>query len=215
MLEDKTVSIVGLGYVGLPLAMAFAPTRKTIGFDRDQKKVDRLLAGVDLTSTFEKDQLLAPIQSGQMQITSDPTDLKNADIHIIAVPTPVDEGKRPDLSALIGATEVVGNILKKGDLVIFESTVFPGATEEICLPILEKLSGLKFQTDFHLGYSPERVNPGDDAHSLSKIVKVVSGCCVDSLKTVSQLYSSIITVGVFEAKSIKVAEAAKVIENTQ
>jgi len=206
------VGVVGLGYVGLPLAVAFGKKIQTIGFDLSIEKVESYKRHRDPTGEVSDDDLKA---ASQLQVTTDPTALKACDYIIVAVPTPVDEAHQPDFSPLVGSSKSVGQNLKKGAIVVYESTVYPGATEEICIPILEQYSGMKWLRDFHVGYSPERINPGDKEHTLTKILKVVSGDDADTLEKVAQLYESVITAGVHRASSIKVAEAAKVIENTQ
>jgi UDP-N-acetyl-D-galactosamine dehydrogenase len=206
------VGVVGLGYVGLPLAVAFGKKIQTIGFDLSVEKVESYKRHRDPTGEVTDYDLKA---ASQLQVTTDPSALKDCDYVIVAVPTPVDEAHQPDFSPLVGSSKSVGQNLKKGAIVVYESTVYPGATEEICIPILEQYSGMKWLRDFHVGYSPERINPGDKEHTLTKILKVVSGDDADTLEKVAQLYESIITAGVHRASSIKVAEAAKVIENTQ
>ena len=206
------VAIVGLGYAGLPLAVEFGKKRKTIGFDLSQSKVESYRRFIDPTGEVESEDLRA---SDQLTVTTDPAALAQADFIIVAVPTPVDSARRPDLRALAGASESVGKHMKRGAIIVYESTVYPGATEEVCVPILEKLSGMQWRRDFFVGYSPERINPGDKDHTLTRILKVVSGDDPETLRKVAALYESIVTAGVFRASSIKVAEAAKVIENTQ
>jgi UDP-N-acetyl-D-galactosamine dehydrogenase len=209
---SERVAVIGLGYVGLPVALAFA--RKfpgTIGFDINEEKVNSLRAGVDRTGETPTEVLKA----STLEMTFDPKVLAQATFFVVAVPTPVDKDNRPDLTPVIKASETVGRVLKKGDCVVYESTVYPGVTEDICGPILAKLSGLKQGVDFKLGYSPERINPGDTLHTLERIVKVVSGEDAPTLERVAATYGAIIDAGVFRAASIKVAEAAKVIENTQ
>ncbi len=206
------VGIVGLGYVGLPLAVAFGKKVQTIGFDLSKEKVESYKRHRDPTGEVSDDDLKAALQ---LQVTTDPVALKVCDYIIVAVPTPVDEAHQPDFSPLVGSSKSVGQNMKKGAIVVYESTVYPGATEEICIPILEQYSGMKWRRDFHVGYSPERINPGDKEHTLTKILKVVSGDDADTLEKVAQLYESVIIAGVHRASSIKVAEAAKVIENTQ
>lgn len=212
MATEKTVGIVGLGYVGLPLALAFGAKMKMIGFDLSEDKVKAYQRGVDPTNEVEPEKFGKAVFA---EFTTNAAALKQADFLIVAVPTPVDAARRPDLGPVEAATKSVGAILKRGAIVIYESTVYPGVTEEFCVPILEKISGLKCGTDFKVGYSPERINPGDKEHSLEKIVKVVSGMDEDSLEKVAWLYSQVVDAGVYKAPSIKVAEAAKVIENTQ
>ena len=206
------VAVVGLGYVGLPLAVEFGKKIETIGFDLSSEKVESYKRFCDPTGEMSDDDLRA---ATQLTVTTDPTLIAKADYIIVAVPTPVDKAHQPDFSPLVGSSTSVGRHMKKGAIVIYESTVYPGATEEICVPILEKESGLKWKRDFHIGYSPERINPGDKEHTVTKILKVVSGDDADSLEKVAQLYETVITAGVHRASSIKVAEAAKVIENTQ
>ena len=206
------VAVVGLGYVGLPLAMEFGKKQETIGFDLSESKVKSYQSFIDPTGEVSSDELRA---AKHLRVTTDPTALKTADYIIVAVPTPVDEAHQPDFSPLVSSSRSVGQNLKKGAIVIYESTVYPGATEEVCVPILEQYSGLKWKQDFHVGYSPERINPGDKEHTLTKILKVVSGDDGATLEKVAALYESIVTAGVHRASSIKVAEAAKVIENTQ
>ena len=208
----SVVAVVGLGYVGLPLAVEFGKKRKTIGFDLSQAKVENYRRFVDPTGEVSSEDLRA---ASQLTVTTDPGALAQADFIIVAVPTPVDSAHQPDLGPLVGASESIGRHMKRGAIVVYESTVYPGATEEACVPILEKFSGMRWQRDFHVGYSPERINPGDKEHTLTKILKVVSGDDPETLEKVAELYQSIITAGVFRASSIRVAEAAKVIENTQ
>lgn len=205
------VAVVGLGYVGLPLAAAFAAKYDTIAFDINQAKVDMYKKGIDVTSEIGDEKL----KSVDMQFTCDPNDLTRADIIIIAVPTPINTSRTPDFTPLVKASETVGKNMKKGSIIVYESTVYPGATEEVCVPVLEKFSGLTFQNGFAIGYSPERINPSDKVHRLETIVKVVSGSDTETLDILDKLYSSIITAGIHRAPSIKVAEAAKVIENSQ
>ena len=208
----SVVAIVGLGYVGLPLAVEFGKKMKTIGFDLSQSKIEHYRRFVDPTGEVSTEDLRA---ARQLTATTDPAALKDADFIIVAVPTPVDGAHQPDLSPLAGASETVGRNMKRGAIVVYESTVYPGATEEVCIPILEKCSGMRWKQDFHVGYSPERINPGDREHTLTRILKVVSGDDAATLEKVAALYESVITAGVFRASSLKVAEAAKVIENTQ
>jgi UDP-N-acetyl-D-galactosamine dehydrogenase len=208
----SVVAVVGLGYVGLPLAVEFGKKRKTIGFDLSVAKIESYRRFVDPTGEVSGADLRA---AGQLTVTTDPAALAQAEIIVVAVPTPVDSAHQPDFGPLAGASEAVGRNLKRGAIVVYESTVYPGATEEVCIPILEKFSGKRWKSDFHVGYSPERINPGDKEHTLTKILKVVSGDDADTLEKVAALYESIVTAGVHRASSIKVAEAAKVIENTQ
>ncbi|MEO8296920.1 MAG: nucleotide sugar dehydrogenase, partial [Burkholderiales bacterium] len=207
-----TIAVVGLGYVGLPLAVEFGKKHRTIGFDLAQSKIEAYRRHMDPTGEVSTEELKA---ASLLHPTSDPAALKEADFVVVAVPTPVDDAHNPDFSPLIGASISVGRNLRKGAIVVFESTVYPGATEEVCIPILEKESGLKWKQDFFVGYSPERINPGDKLHTLTKIVKVVSGDTPETLDKVAEIYGSVIEAGVHRASSIKVAEAAKVIENTQ
>jgi UDP-N-acetyl-D-galactosamine dehydrogenase len=213
-MKDRTmkVAVVGLGYVGLPLAVEFGKKYPTIGFDLSAAKVSAICRFEDATGELTPEQLKA---SGKLRATTDAAALSDADFIVVAVPTPVDDAHNPDFSPLIGASVSVGRNLKRGATVVFESTVYPGATEEVCIPLIEEHSGLKWKQDFFVGYSPERINPGDKAHTLTTIVKVVSGDSPRTLDLVAEMYSSIIAAGVHKAASIKVAEAAKVIENTQ
>ncbi|MXO91363.1 Vi polysaccharide biosynthesis UDP-N-acetylglucosamine C-6 dehydrogenase TviB [Pontixanthobacter aquaemixtae] len=206
------IAIIGLGYVGLPLAVEFGKKRDVIGFDINAQRIADLRKGVDQTLETETEDLQA---ARKLSFTDNADDLADCDIYIVTVPTPIDEFKRPDLRPLIGASETVGKVLKKGDLVIYESTVYPGATEQDCVPVLEQTSGLTFNQDFFCGYSPERINPGDKEHRLPTICKVTSGSTEEAAEKVDALYREIITAGTYKAQSIKVAEAAKVIENTQ
>jgi UDP-N-acetyl-D-galactosamine dehydrogenase len=204
--------VVGLGYVGLPLAVEFGKHLPTIGFDLSQAKIDAYRKGIDPTGEVGTDDLRS---ARRLVVTSDPALLRDADFVIVAVPTPVDDAHQPDFSPLLGASESVGRNLKRGATVVFESTVYPGATEEICIPVLERHSGLVWQRDFWVGYSPERINPGDRERTLTRITKVVSGDTPETLERVAEMYARVVTAGVYRASSIKVAEAAKVIENTQ
>jgi len=208
----KTIAVIGLGYVGLPLAVEFGKARPVIGFDINASRIDALRLGHDATLEVANDELAT---ADQLAFTSDPADLAAASIYIVTVPTPIDAHKRPDLTPLLKASEMLGCVLKHGDIVIYESTVYPGATEEDCVPVLERASGLTFNVDFFAGYSPERINPGDKAHRLPDICKVTSGSTTEIAEEVDQLYASIITAGTYKAESIGIAEAAKVIENTQ
>lgn len=212
MKADEVVAVVGLGYVGLPLAVEFGKKVRTIGFDLSAAKIENYQRFVDPTGEVSTEQLQ---QARQLEVTTDAALLAQADYIVVAVPTPVDIAHNPDFTPLIGASKSVGAHMKRGAVVIYESTVYPGATEEVCVPILERESGLKWMQDFHIGFSPERINPGDKEHTLTTILKVVSGDNPDSLERIAQLYESVITAGVYRAPSIKVAEAAKVIENTQ
>ena len=210
--RETVVAVVGLGYVGLPLAVEFGKTRPTIGLDLSQHKVAAYRRFEDPTGEVSGEQLRA---AKQLNCTTDGAALAEADFIIVAVPTPVDGARRPDFSPLISSSETVARHMKRGAIVIFESTVYPGATEEVCVPVLERVSGLKWKQDFNVGYSPERINPGDKTRTLTKIVKLVAGDTPETLAKVQQLYGAIITAGVYPASSIRVAEAAKVIENTQ
>jgi UDP-N-acetyl-D-glucosamine/UDP-N-acetyl-D-galactosamine dehydrogenase len=209
---EKKIAVIGLGYVGLPLAVEFGKKRPTLGFDINESRICELLNGDDRTLEVSEHDLS---EANLLTFSSDDMDLNSCHIFIVTVPTPIDSVNRPDLTPIVKASETVGKHLNKGDLVIYESTVYPGCTEEVCVPILEQVSGLIFNQDFHCGYSPERINPGDKVNTLTKIKKITSGSTVEVSRQVDDLYSSIITAGTFEASSIKVAEAAKVIENTQ
>jgi UDP-N-acetyl-D-galactosamine dehydrogenase len=211
MAHTRRISVVGLGYVGLPVAVAFGRTARVVGFDVNPHRIAELRAGSDRTGEVDA----ADLGAADILFTDRVEDLRTADFHIVAVPTPVDDAHQPDLTPLVRASETVGRALKKGDIVVYESTVYPGATEEICAPVLERVSGLRCGPDFTLGYSPERINPGDREHTFTKIKKVVSGQDAPTLAAVAEVYGSVVTAGVHRAASIKVAEAAKVIENTQ
>jgi UDP-N-acetyl-D-glucosamine/UDP-N-acetyl-D-galactosamine dehydrogenase len=209
--KNKTVAVIGLGYVGLPIALAFAKKVKVIGFDINAERVEMMKKGIDPSNELSK----ADFKDADIIFTSELKDLKKAQFFIVAVPTPIDEHNLPDLKPLIGASTTVGKVLKKGDYVVYESTVYPGCTEDDCIPVLERESGLKFKKDFKVGYSPERINPGDKEHTITKILKVVSGCDKESLENIAKVYEIIVEPGTHRASSIKVAEAAKIIENTQ
>ena len=209
--KESTVAVIGLGYVGLPIALAFAKKVKVIGFDINEKRVGLMKKGIDPSFELSKDDF----KNSDIRFTHQIEDLKKANFFIVAVPTPIDEHNLPDLSPLINASITVGKVLKKGDYVVYESTVYPGCTEEDCIPVLEKHSGLKFIKDFKVGYSPERINPGDKEHTITKILKIVSGCDKESLDSIAKIYEIIVEPGTHKASSIKVAEAAKIIENTQ
>jgi UDP-N-acetyl-D-glucosamine/UDP-N-acetyl-D-galactosamine dehydrogenase len=211
-LKDKTIAIIGLGYVGLPLAVEFGKTRLVIGFDINQKRVAELEGGNDHTLEITPEELK---HAKFLKYSAEANSIKDAQVFIVTVPTPIDTANRPDLTPLMKASETVGKTLKKGDVVIYESTVYPGCTEEDCVPVLEKYSGLKFNQDFYCGYSPERINPGDKVNTLTKIKKITSGSTPEIAEAIDALYASIIKAGTHKAASIKVAEAAKVIENTQ
>ncbi|MDN3715937.1 Vi polysaccharide biosynthesis UDP-N-acetylglucosamine C-6 dehydrogenase TviB [Vibrio breoganii] len=212
LMKNIRLAIIGQGYVGLPLAVEFGKKYSTIGFDINEERVAELKRGIDRTLEVEKEQLL---EANYLTYTSKLEDIRDANIYIVTVPTPIDDNKTPDLMPLQKASEALAKVIAKGDIVIFESTVYPGATEEVCLPIIEKMSGLLFNRDFFAGYSPERINPGDKINTLTKILKITSGSTPEIAKKVDALYASIITAGTHMASSIKVAEAAKVIENTQ
>lgn len=210
--EDIKIAVIGLGYVGLPLAVEFGKVYTTIGFDINSSRVRELINGVDSTLECSREEIKL---ASKLSYTANLEDLKCANVYIVTVPTPIDEHKQPDLTPLIKASEALGKVVKKNDLIIYESTVFPGATEEVCIPVIERASGLKYNEDFFAGYSPERINPGDKNHRVTNILKVTSGSNSEVAEFVDQLYKKIITVGTHKAASIKVAEAAKVIENTQ
>jgi UDP-N-acetyl-D-galactosamine dehydrogenase len=210
--EESVLAIIGLGYVGLPLAAEFGRRRSVIGFDINHVRIAELTAGTDHTLECSPEELT---QAQHLRFSADTADLKQAQVFIVTVPTPVDKANRPDMTPLVKASETVGRALKQGDVVIYESTVYPGATEEVCVPVLERVSGLRFNTDFFCGYSPERINPGDKEHRLPNIRKVTSGSTPEVAEAVDALYRQIITAGTHKASSIRVAEAAKVIENTQ
>jgi UDP-N-acetyl-D-galactosamine dehydrogenase len=214
-LFDKRVAVIGLGYVGLPLAVEFGRKYKTIGFDINGHRISELNRFVDSTLEVDNDYLKETLNSGLFKVSQLVSDLQNCNVFIITVPTPTDKNNRPVLTPLIKASETVGSVLKAGDIVIYESTVYPGVTEDECVPVLERVSNLKFNDDFFVGYSPERINPGDKQHTITKILKVTSGSTPEAAETIDQLYNSIIKAGTFRASSIKVAEAATVIENTQ
>ena len=209
--KKKTLAVIGLGYVGLPIALEFAKKIKVIGFDINAARVDMMRRGIDPSKELEASHF----ENCDIEFTNDLDVLRKANFFIVAVPTPVDEYNVPDLVPVQRASETIGKVLKKGDYVVFESTVYPGCTEEDCVPIIEKISGLKMVDDYKIGYSPERINPGDKEHTISTIVKVVSGCCAESLDNIAKVYELVVKAGVHKASSIKVAEAAKIIENTQ
>ena len=209
--KETKLSVIGLGYVGLPIALEFAKKMSVVGFDIKTDRIDLMKKGIDPSNELDREDF----EGVDIKFTSNPDDLKEASFHVVAVPTPINSHNLPDLTPLLSASAMVGRVLKRGDYVIFESTVYPGCTEEDCIPVLEKESGLKLNEDFKVGYSPERINPGDKEHTLTKILKIVSGSDESALSVVSDVYSSIIEAGIFKASSIKVAEAAKIIENTQ
>jgi UDP-N-acetyl-D-galactosamine dehydrogenase len=211
-MENKKIAIIGLGYVGLPLAVEFGYKFDVVGFDINKKRISELSIGDDFTLETTKEQILS---SKGLVFSSEIESLSSCNFYIITVPTPVDKNNKPDLTPLIKASETVGKVLKKGDIVVYESTVYPGCTEEDCVPVLEKASGLIFNQDFYCGYSPERINPGDKEHTVTKILKITSGSNAEIAETIDQVYKTIIVAGTFKAASIKVAEAAKVIENSQ
>ncbi len=209
--KKKTLAVIGLGYVGLPIALAFAKKIKVIGFDINAARVNLMRNNIDPSQELEA----ADFEGCDIEFTNDLDILRKANFFIVAVPTPVDEHNVPDLIPVTRASETIGKVIKKGDYVVYESTVYPGCTEEDCVPIINTLSGLKMTTDYMIGYSPERINPGDKEHTISTIIKVVSGCCTESLETIAKVYELVVKAGVHKASSIKVAEAAKIIENTQ
>ena len=213
-MQKHKICVIGLGYVGLPLAHAFSSKYQTIGFDINEKRIQELNQGFDRTEELDESQVKQAIENG-MKFSTNLDDIKDCNIYIVTVPTPIDKNNKPDLTPLIKSSQTVGKVLKKDDIVIYESTVYPGVTEEVCVPQLEEVSGLKFNTDFFAGYSPERINPGDKEHTVTKILKVTAGSTPEIANTVDELYSSIITAGTHKCSSIKVAEASKVIENTQ
>ena len=214
MQTTRTICVIGLGYVGLPLAVLFSRKYRVIGYDRNETRVKKLLAGHDDTLELEDDTLLQALNGG-LHLTSSINEIKSCDFYVVAVPTPVDTDNRPDLSPLIKVSTVLGSVLSKGDVIIYESTVYPGVTEEVCIPILEKESGLKYNLDFFAGYSPERINPGDKVHTVATIRKITSGSTPEIAQLVDDVYNSVLENGTYKAASIRVAEAAKVIENVQ
>lgn len=209
--KEAKLAVIGLGYVGLPIALEFARKIKVVGFDINQSRVDLMKQGIDPSNEL----VAADFDGCDILFTANIEDLRDVEFFIVAVPTPIDDANLPDLKPLLGASRTVAQVLKKGDYVVYESTVYPGCTEEDCIPVLEELSGLKFKTDFKVGYSPERINPGDKEHTLQNVIKVVSGCCEESLEEIAKTYELVVAAGVHRAASIKVAEAAKIIENTQ
>ena len=211
MSHDRKICVIGLGYVGLPVAVCFAKNTHVFGFDISDERLDELTQGLDSTNEYTQKDL----KGLDIHYTSDPSEIIEADFYIVTVPTPINDAKQPDLSPLQSASEIVGSCLNQGDIVVYESTVYPGATEEYCAPILEERSGLKSGRDFFVGYSPERINPGDKEHTFTEIKKVVSGQTDEICEIIAEVYGSIINAGIHKAPSIKVAEAAKVIENTQ
>lgn len=213
--KNIKIAVIGLGYVGLPLARLFSTKYKTIGFDMNQARVDALMSGHDATLEVADDLLQEAISKNGFKCTTNLDEIKDCNFYVVAVPTPVDNNNRPDLTPLIGASTTVGTVISKNDIVVYESTVYPGVTEEECLPIVEKVSGLKFNTDFFAGYSPERINPGDKQHTVEKIKKVTSGSTPEIADIVDSIYNSVLVNGTHKAPSIKVAEASKIIENSQ
>lgn len=211
-IDNIKIAVIGLGYVGLPLAVEFGKHRPVIGFDINEKRVQELKDGLDITLEVSSDELE---MATSLKFTTELDNIADYNFYIITVPTPIDDNNAPDLTPLENASTAVGKVIKAGDIVVYESTVYPGATEEVCIPIIEKVSGLKFNQDFYVGYSPERINPGDKINTLTKITKITSGSTAEAADLIDSLYASIITAGTYRAKSIKVAEAAKVIENTQ
>ena len=214
MNSPKEICVIGLGYVGLPLARLFSTKYHTVGYDVNKTRVNEIMSGHDSTQEVSDDLLQEAIEHG-FRCTSDPKEVKDADFYVVAVPTPVDENNRPNLNPLISASETVGSVISKGDIVVYESTVYPGVTEEECIPVIERVSGLKFNVDFYAGYSPERINPGDKVHTVEMIKKVTSGSTPEIADTVDKVYSSVLKNGTHKAPSIKVAEASKIIENAQ
>ena len=212
---QKKLAIIGLGYVGLPLARLFSTKYETVGYDMNSQRVDALMQGKDATCEVSDELLVDAIRNHGFRCTSNLEDIRDCNVYIVAVPTPVDMNNRPDLRPLISASETVGAVISKGDIVIYESTVYPGVTEEECLPVVERVSGLKYNVDFFAGYSPERINPGDKEHTVEKIKKVTSGSTPEIAEVVDQLYNSVLVNGTFKATSIRVAEASKIIENSQ
>lgn len=215
MIQNKKIAVIGLGYVGLPLAVEFGKKYTTVGFDINVSRVKNLNKGIDNTLEVDTNVLLSTLSNGMFSISSNQEDIKDCNFFIVTVPTPTDKNNRPVLTPLLMASEIVGSVLKKGDIVVYESTVYPGVTEDECVPVLEKISCLKYNIDFFAGYSPERINPGDKEHTVTKILKVTSGSTPEIAEIVDSIYNSIIIAGTHKASSIKVAEAAKVIENSQ
>lgn len=214
-MQEVKIAVIGLGYVGLPLARLFSTKFSTIGFDMNQQRVDGLMSGHDATLEVSDELLQEAIAKYGFRCTTDLNEIKSCNFYVVAVPTPVDENNRPDLKPLWGASETVGKVISKGDIVVYESTVYPGVTEEECLPVVERVSGLKFNVDFFAGYSPERINPGDKEHTVEKIKKVTSGSTPEIADLVDEVYNSVLVSGTHKAPSIKVAEASKIIENSQ
>ncbi|MBL4593087.1 MAG: nucleotide sugar dehydrogenase [Flavobacteriales bacterium] len=209
--KETKIAVIGLGYVGLPIALEFGKTMSVIGFDINEKRVDMMKNNIDPSEELDA----SAFDGCDIEFTANLEDLKAATFYVVAVPTPINSHKLPDLTPLMGASTTVGKVLKKGDYVVYESTVYPGCTEDDCIPVLEEVSGLKWKEDFMIGYSPERINPGDTEHTLTNVIKVVSGCCDESLEEIAKVYEEVVQAGVHRATTIKVAEAAKIIENTQ
>jgi len=209
--KETKIGVIGLGYVGLPIALEFARSMKVVGFDINEERVEMMRNNQDPSEELDA----SAFEGCDIHFTADPKEMDDVTFFVVAVPTPIDNHNLPDLTPLLGASKTVGNVLKKGDYVVFESTVYPGCTEEDCIPVLEEASGLKFKDDFKVGYSPERINPGDTKHTLTNVIKVVSGCCDESLEQIAKVYEEVVKAGVHRSASIKVAEAAKIIENTQ
>ena len=214
-MQEIKICVIGLGYVGLPLARLFSTKFKTIGFDKNQTRVDALNAGKDTTLEVSDELLQEAIEKHGFRCTTNIEEIKESNFYVVAVPTPVDENNRPDLRPLIGASQTVGQVVKKGDIVVYESTVYPGVTEEECLPVVEQVSGLIFNKDFYAGYSPERINPGDKEHTVEKIKKVTSGSTPEIADIIDKVYNTVLINGTHKAPTIKVAEASKIIENSQ
>ena len=214
-MKSTKIAVIGLGYVGLPLARLFSTQYPTVGFDLNQARVDALMAGHDATLEVSDELLQDAIKNHGLLCSSNLDDIRDCNFYVVAVPTPVDRNNNPDLTPLYGASEVVGKVISKGDVVVYESTVYPGVTEDECLPVVERVSGLKFNVDFYAGYSPERINPGDKVHTVEKITKITSGSTPEIAELIDKVYGSVLTNGTHKASSIKVAEAAKVIENSQ
>jgi UDP-N-acetyl-D-galactosamine dehydrogenase len=215
MISDKKIAVIGLGYVGLPLAVEFGKKYFTVGFDINSSRVEDLKNGIDNTLEIDSQMLISTLSNKMLTVSSNKKDIDGCNFYVVTVPTPTDKNNRPVLLPLIRASETIGSVLKKGDIVVYESTVYPGVTEEECVPVLEKVSGLNYNVDFFVGYSPERINPGDKLHTVTKILKITSGSTPDIAEVIDQVYKSIIMAGTYKASSIKVAEAAKVIENSQ
>ena len=212
---EKKIAVIGLGYVGLPLARLFSTKYSTIGYDMNQKRVDELMQGKDSTMEVEEELLQKAINENHFKCTTDLEEIRKCNFYVVAVPTPVDDNNRPNLRPLWGASETIGKVISKGDVVVYESTVYPGVTEEECIPAVERVSGLKFNVDFYAGYSPERINPGDKLHTVEKIKKVTSGSTPEIADLIDNVYNSVLVNGTHKAPSIKVAEASKIIENSQ